>query len=141
VLWNGAVRATTFVNSTQLTAAILSADIATEGTNLVTVANGAPTPATSAAQPFAVVSPSPLATISGASLAVVPDGSGNYVLTLTGTDFVSGSTVQWNGTSLTTNYVSPWQISATVTASELSARPATITVNNPAGTSASFTLP
>jgi hypothetical protein len=54
VLWNGAVRATQFVSSTQLTATILAADIAKGATNLVTVTNPAPDPATSAAQPFVV---------------------------------------------------------------------------------------
>jgi hypothetical protein len=141
VLWNGAARATTFVSGTQLTAALLSADIATEGTALVNVVSGPPNAAISAAQPFAVVSASPLATISGASLAVAADDSGNQVLSLTGTDFVSGSTLQWNGTSLPTIYVSPWQITATIPASELAVRPATVTVANPAGTSAVFMLP
>jgi MBG domain (YGX type) len=140
VLWNGAVRATTYVSSTQLTAAILAADIATERTNLVTVANPAPNAATSAALPFAVVSTTPAATISGGWLAVAADGSGNHVLTLTGTDFVSSSTVKWNGASLTTSYVSPWQISAMVTAAEFTMRPVIATVVNPAGTSPGFAL-
>jgi hypothetical protein len=141
VLWNGSVRATTFVNSTQLTATVLTSDLAAEGTELVTVANPSPNATTSAAQPFVVMSATPVATISGASLAVAADSSGNHVLSLTGTDFVPGSTVQWNGSSLTTSYISPWQISATVTASESSALPATVTVNNPAGTSGGFKLP
>jgi hypothetical protein len=54
VLWNGAVRATQYGSSTQLTATILAADIAAPGTDLVTVASPAPNAATSAAQPFAV---------------------------------------------------------------------------------------
>jgi hypothetical protein len=40
VRWNGANRTTTFVSSTQLTAAISAADIASAGTAQVTVANG-----------------------------------------------------------------------------------------------------
>src|SRR5439155_190589 len=39
VRWNGANRATTFVSSTQLTAIVLAADIATAGTAQVTVKN------------------------------------------------------------------------------------------------------
>ena len=142
VLWNGAVRATLYLSSTYLLAEILAADIAKESTGLVTVANPAPNAAIAAAQPLAVVaSASPVAAISGASLAVGNDDSGNHVLTLTGTDFVSGSTVQWNGMILPTNYISPWQISATVTPADLSSWPVTLTVNNPAGTSAGFVLP
>ena len=43
-MWNGAVRKTTYVSGTQLTAAIGAADIAKEKTNLVTVANPALNP-------------------------------------------------------------------------------------------------
>jgi hypothetical protein len=64
------------------------------------------------------------------------------VLTLTGTDFVPSSTVEWNGASLTTSFVSPWQIMAVVTASDYASLPAAVTVRNPdpAGTSAAFEL-
>jgi len=55
VLWNGAVRKTTFVSSMQLTAAISKEDIAKETSALVTVANLAPNVGSSAAQPFAVM--------------------------------------------------------------------------------------
>ena len=140
VLWNGAVRATTYVSNTQLTAAILAQDIANESTSLVTVATPAPNATTSAAQPFAVVSAAPIAAISAIAIAVAADGSGNHVLTVTGTDLVSGSVVQWNGTDLTTNYASPWQVWATITASDYAAQAAATTVNNPAGTSAVFQL-
>jgi hypothetical protein len=42
VNWNGSARATTFVNSSQLTAAILASDIATASTASVTVVNPSP---------------------------------------------------------------------------------------------------
>jgi uncharacterized protein (DUF2141 family) len=42
VHWNGAARTTTFVSSSQLTAAIPASDIATAGTASITVANPAP---------------------------------------------------------------------------------------------------
>ncbi len=138
VLWNGAVRATTYVSSTQLTAAILAQDIANESTSLVTVANPAPNPGTSPAQPLAVMSATPVAKVKAVTVVDAADGSGNHVMTLTGTDFVSGSVVQWNGTSLTTNYVSPWQISAVITSAEFAAPAAPVTVNNAAGTSTPF---
>jgi len=138
VLWNGAVRVTTYVSRTELTATILAADIAQEGTSLVTVANSAPNPGTSPALPFVVMANAPVATITGGSLAVTTDGSGNRLLTLAGRDFLPGSTVQWNGASLTTAYVSPWQISAALPSSELLSLPAVVTVENPAGTSVGF---
>ncbi|REH01546.1 hypothetical protein [Flavobacterium aquicola] len=40
VRWNGSNRTTTFVSATQLTAAVLAADIASAGTAAITVANG-----------------------------------------------------------------------------------------------------
>ncbi len=140
VLWNGAVRATSYVSSTQLTAEILPEDIAQEGTNLVTVANLAPNPGTSSALPFAVMSNAPVAAISGGAISVAADGSGNHALTLTGTNFIPSSTVKWSGASLTTTYVSPWQISAVVTASNFTTQPVTVTVENPAGLSSALEL-
>jgi pimeloyl-ACP methyl ester carboxylesterase len=140
VLWNGSVRATTFFNSTQLTVVVLGDDLAKEGTALIAVANPAPNAATSAALPFVVISATPVATISGASISNATDGGGNHMLTLTGTDFVSGSTVEWNGVSLVTTYIGPWTITATLPSADFDSA-ATLTVMNPAGTSAGFELP
>ncbi len=140
VLWNGAVRTTTYVSSTQLTASILAQDIANESTSLITVANPAPNGGSSPAQPLAVMSATPVAKITAVTVVDAANGSGNYVVSLTGTDFVSGSAVQWNGTSLTASDVSPWQISEAITAAELAAQPAVIMVNNPSGTSTAFEL-
>ena len=57
VRWNGALRTTTFVSATQLTAAILAADIATAGTASLTVFNPAPGGGTSTAMTFAIAVP------------------------------------------------------------------------------------
>ena len=70
----------------------------------MTVANPEPNPGTSSALPFVVMSATPVATISGGSIAVAAGSSGSHVLTLTGTDFVTSSTVEWNGASLATTY-------------------------------------
>jgi hypothetical protein len=144
VLWNGKARATQFVSSTKLTATILGPDIATQGTALVTVANSianlVPKAELSAALPFAVQSSAAVATITGASLADTPASNGDYLLTLTGTGFLPDSTVQVYGGngSLTTEYVSPYQISAVLTASDYLLLPAMVTVKNPSGISAGF---
>jgi hypothetical protein len=142
VLWNGAVRMTSFVSSTELQVNILATDIAKEGTYLVSVANPAPNAATSAAQPLAVISSIPVPTITGASIPDAVDGSDIHLLSLTGMDFVPGATVKWNGAGLATTYVSPWQIMATLPAVDFGSE-ATVTVVNPVpgGTSAGFTLP
>ncbi len=54
VRWNGSDRSTTFVNSTQLTAAILATDIASTGSAQITVFNPAPGGGTSSALSFYV---------------------------------------------------------------------------------------
>ena len=54
VNWNGSPRTTTVVSSSQLTAAILSTDIATAQTASITVTNPAPGGGTSIATPFEV---------------------------------------------------------------------------------------
>ncbi len=62
VRWNGTDRTTTYVNSTQLTASILAADIATAGTASVTVFTGTPGGGTSNAQTFTINNPVPTTT-------------------------------------------------------------------------------
>lgn len=57
VYWNGAVRTTTFVSSSKLTAAIAAADIATPSTATITVVSPAPGGGTSNFQFFQVVTP------------------------------------------------------------------------------------
>jgi hypothetical protein len=139
VLWNGAVRKTTRVSSAQLTATIPASDLSLEGTAMVTVVNPAPDAGTSAAIPFVVQSSAPQARITGASLASAFIG-GNHILTLTGRDFVPNSTVKWNGAPLTTTYLSPWQLSVVVPASDYASLPAMVTVTNSAGTSPGFVV-
>jgi hypothetical protein len=146
VLWDGQARKTSGT-STQLTATIPATDIEAVGTHLVTVANAAPNAGTSAAQPFLVQAATPVATITGASLVVVADSNGYEVLmTLYGTGFVPGSgsvsasVAKWNGMSLETSYVSPWQISAVVPLSNFDSPTASVTVMNPSGTSVPFEL-
>jgi hypothetical protein len=133
VLWNGAVRATTPVSPTELQAIILAADVENEATVPVTVAsNGALAPP----QPFQIISGKPIATITGALL--TPASGGAHTLTLTGTDFLTTSTIKWNSATLTPIYLSPWQLTVLVPAADT--LPAKITVVNPSGTSPAFEL-
>jgi hypothetical protein len=63
--------------------------------------------------------------------AVAPGGAG-FTLTVNGTGFVSGSVVNWNGTALSTTFVSISQLTATVLASDIvTASTASITVSSP----------
>ena len=63
--------------------------------------------------------------------AAVPGGSG-FTLTVNGTQFVSSSVVNWNGTALATNFVSGSQLTATVPASDIvTPSTASVTVSTP----------
>jgi Abnormal spindle-like microcephaly-assoc'd, ASPM-SPD-2-Hydin len=57
-------------------------------------------------------------TLAPASLAF---GEANFTLTVTGTGFVSGSTVEWNGTPRITTFVSATKLTAQIYASDIAA--------------------
>jgi hypothetical protein len=130
VSWKGSSRTTTYVSSTQVTAAVTAADIASGGTAAVTVVNATPGGGTSNAQTFTINNPVP--TMTGLSPASATAGGAAFTLTVNGTGFVSGSTVNWKGSSRTTTYVSPTQVSAAITAADIaSGGTAAVTVVNP----------
>jgi len=59
-------------------------------------------------------------------------GSGAFTLTVYGTNFVQASTVQWNGNSRQTTYVSPTQLTAQISAADIATiGTSTVTVANP----------
>src|ERR1043166_3305638 len=127
VRWNGSNLTTTFVSSTQLTAIVPATNVATGGTAQVTVKNSNG-PQSNAAT-FTVNNPVPTTTSLNPSSCLA--GSPQFTLTVNGSNFVSTSTVRWNGTALTTTFVSSTQLTATVTAA-LVASPgiASVTVVN-----------
>ena len=140
ILWNGGVRQTTYVNSSQLAATISSGDIANVAEVQVSVTDVAPIWRISASQPFEVQPPNLVPGIQSCSIANVPETSGNYTLTITGKHFSGDTTVQWNGTSVPAIYLGPWTLSVTLTAAQFSAaKPDTVAVVSPSGYS-SFTL-
>ncbi|MGE5198193.1 MAG: hypothetical protein ACM3H9_01040, partial [Rhodospirillaceae bacterium] len=132
VQWNGTARTTTFVNSTLLKAAISAADIATAGLVPVTVVNPSPGGGVSAAIAFAVNPVAPVPSISALVPPGVVVGSPAFDLVISGTGFVSGATVQWNGANRVTTFVSDSQLRAAITATDV-ANPISVpvTVTNP----------
>jgi uncharacterized protein (DUF1800 family) len=56
---------------------------------------------------------------------------GTFTLTITGRDFVSGATVSFGGTTLTTSFVSSTQLTASGTATPAQVGPVTVDVMNP----------
>jgi uncharacterized protein (TIGR03437 family) len=132
VLWNGATLTTTYINSTQLTAAVSSNLIASVGTATVTVQNtGGGTPSNAVA--FSINSSTTFALYSTSPNTATAGGAG-FNMTVNGSAFASGATVLWNGSSLGTAFVSPAQLYTTVPVN-LVASPGvvTITVTNPGG--------
>ena len=134
VKFNGAAKTTTFVNATQLTAAITAADIATAGTPTVTVTNPAPGGGTSGNLSFTINAAS-APTLTSLAPTSATEGGAAFTLTLTGTGFVSGATVNF-GTNLaiTPSSVTSTQIVATIPAADIAtAGTVNVTVTNPAG--------
>ncbi|MCC7173981.1 MAG: IPT/TIG domain-containing protein, partial [Bryobacterales bacterium] len=130
VRWKGEDRPTTFESATRLTATISGADIAGSGTAAVTVFTPAPGGGTSASRSFTINNPVP-AIVSLNPSSVAARGPA-FTLTVTGSGFVPTSVVRWNSSNRTTTYVSPTQLTAAITSSDIArATTAQITVRNP----------
>lgn len=137
VRWNGAARSTTFASATQLTAAIPASDIAAAGSATVSVAN--PDGGVSGAFVF-TISPSTAPALSSLSPSAATAGGPAFTLTVNGSNFVSGSTVRWNGAARPTTFVSASQVTAAIPSSDIAtAGTANVSVANPDG-AASGTL-
>jgi hypothetical protein len=113
----GSPRVTSYVSSTELTATILAADLLATGNINVTVFNDTPGGGTSNIQTLSVVNPVPTTT----SLSSVSKISGDaeFTMTVSGTDFVSGSVVNFAGSPRVTNYISATELTATIPATDL----------------------
>jgi hypothetical protein len=140
---NGSNRTTTFVSSTQLTAAIPASDLATGAQLSITVFTPTPGGGTSAAATLTVSNPVPsISSISPSTITLVVGNS--FTLTVNGSGFINGSTVEVDGSPQVTKFVSPTQVTAQITENNLlSLGTHSITVVNPApggGTSNSATL-
>jgi alpha-D-ribose 1-methylphosphonate 5-triphosphate synthase subunit PhnH len=142
VQWNGSARGTAFRSSTQIIGFILASDIATAGTAQVTVSNLPPGGGTTSALTFTINNPVPALT--SLSPSSKTEGSASFTLTVNGSNFVNGSTVDWNGSARTTNFQSSTKITAAINAADVATAGAyPVTVTNPApggGTSNSLTF-
>ncbi len=142
VEWNGSPRSTTFSSSTMLGTYFAAADLATAGVFPVTVANPAPSFGPSAPVNFTVNNAAPA--LSALSITSVPGGTAGFLLTVTGSGFVSGATGMVNGSGRSTVVGSSTSLGMFLTTADLTT-PGTlaITVANPAptvGPSSALTL-
>uniref|UniRef100_UPI0023F2BC62 IPT/TIG domain-containing protein n=1 Tax=Metallibacterium scheffleri TaxID=993689 RepID=UPI0023F2BC62 len=96
----------------------------------------------SASASFAVDYPVPI--LSAISPTSAQGGASSATITATGSNFVPASTIDWNGTPLTTSYISATQLSAMVPSSDLAAAGSiAVTAATPApggGTSSAITF-
>ena len=102
---NGSSRTTSFTSSTQVSATLTQADLASVGTLSVTVVNPAPGGGTSTAASLSVAAatlPQPL--ITSVSPSTIYVGSADTTITVAGINLTENSVVEWNGVPLTTNY-------------------------------------
>jgi hypothetical protein len=133
---------TTYVSATSLTAQAPSSALANARTASVTVQNYTPVPVASAAASLPVNSPTAVLTAVAPTFTI--QGLASVAVTLTGSGFIANSSVAWNGTALTTTYVSPTSLKVTLTSTNLATAGAgQFTVSNPApnaGTSAAVSL-
>lgn len=130
--WNGSSRTTTYVSSTQLTAAITATDIASAGTGTVpvTVVNPSPGGGTSAAVNLSLTNPVPA--VSSLSPSTETVGGPAFTLMVTGSGFVAASVVQWNGSSRATTFVNASELTASINAADIATTGnVTVTVATP----------
>lgn len=129
---NGAARATTYINSTQVSAALPTADFAASGSLSLTAVNASPGGGTSAVTPLAVSNPAvgflklnPSSVFVGLTAATT--------ITVTGSGFVPASVVQVNGVVRASTFVNGTTLSfATTAADQMKADILPVTVSNPA---------
>src|SRR6266576_1469617 len=133
VQWNGSARATTFSSSTQLQTQITATDLANSETALVTVITPGPGGGSSGGVEFAVNATSnPAPAILSLNPSSVSEGSSDLILTINGSNFISGSIIEWNGAPLTSNYLSDVQLEAQVPAANFAKSTiASVAVMNP----------
>ena len=127
VLWNGSPLATTFVSATQLTAAVPSTLIASPGAATVAVSSGG---LTSNTLSFAINALTP--TLTSVTPSSATAGDPDTTITVSGTNFLAQTVVQWNGAPLATTAGTATQLTAVVPARLLaSAGSADVTAMNP----------
>ena len=122
VRWNGSDRVTNFLSSTQVTANVLTSDLASPGTANVSVFNPAPGGGLSPTVPFTIANaPNPTPVLTSIAPVSAFVGGNAFTLTVNGSGFVAGSVVRWNGVDRPTTFVSAAQLSAAIPASDVAA--------------------
>ena len=134
VTYNAVGHTATFFSSSQLTISLTAGDQATAGTYPVVVTNPTPGGGASNSVSFAVNNPAP--TISSLAPASATAGAAAQTLTINGSNFMSSSTVTYNGVAHTATFVSASQLTIVLTAGDQAAAgtdPVVVTNPTPGG--------
>ncbi len=133
VQWNGTGLTTTYVSATQLQASVPAVNVESTGSANITVYSPTPGGGTSSALTFTIsAATNPVPVLTSLSPASIPVGNADFTLTVTGSGFIASSVIKWNGTSLTTSYVSATQLQATIPAASVAiAGTASVTIYTP----------
>ncbi len=114
---NNTAKSTTFVSSSQLSAAIPTSDLITAGEVKFTVFNPEPGGGTSNPQFFTIENPAP--SVDSISPSTTYVGSPLFTLSVFGKNFVSGSSAKVNASNRSTTFVNPTQLNVTIPTSDL----------------------
>jgi outer membrane protein assembly factor BamB len=126
VVLNQTPQPTTFVSPTQLTATIDAAMLTTPEEGFVTVESSSQANAqVSQNVQLLVLAPEPNPTVTSLAPSSAIVGSPGFTLTVNGANFTIGSVVLWGGTPLATILVSPNQLTASISASQIASIGAT----------------
>ena len=122
---------TTYVSGTQLKAQVPASAFSQSGADSFYVTNPAPAGGISNWVQLSVIALEP--TVGAASPNFVVAGSAPTPIVVSGSNFQSGAKITWNGTAMTTTYISSTQLQATPTTTQLSAAGIIqLAVSNPA---------
>ncbi len=122
VYFNGSARPTGYVSSSQLVAVMNASDTASLGTYNINVVNTEYNGGTSnnvTLSVYGVVMNNPVPTLMSISPSSAMVNSGNFILTLYGSNFVPSSSARFNGFLRATTYVSANQLTAIIPASDI----------------------
>lgn len=132
IVWNQTLLPTTFVSATTLKAAVPASNLTTPG--VVNVSVFTPNGGSSTTVVF-TINPgvnSPVPQVRYIIPVSCTPGRAGFTLAVTGSNFVNGSVVQWNGQALNTTYLSSTQLQAVIPAANVaSLGTAQITVFTP----------
>ncbi len=112
VLWDGKALTTTFVSATQLAAVVPASYLSAVGSANITVQD---TNGTTGAMTLTISAPVP--SISSINPTQTTAGGLPFTLQVTGANFLSGATIQFNGVALPTTLLGTTSLSATVPSS------------------------